>query len=175
MTSAECFAIIQEQEQKKKQQEEEKTRRKQEREEKKKQKEEEKRKKAEERAKKAEERARKAEEKERERERKKAERAQKEKEKAEKKEKAKKADGASNRVDKPSLRSRSHQENQQELEPGLDEVIEPNRCCVCFEDYVEEEDIEWVKCPCTRWLHEDCIIDTVINAAGKELLCPHCV
>ena len=116
-----------------------------------------------------EERARKAEEKEREKERKKAEKEQRKKEKAEKRGKSKNAGGGAG---KPSLRSRCGQEDQQ---PRLDDVIEPNRCCVCYEDYIQEENIEWVQCPCSRWLHEDCIIDTLVDSSGKELLCPHCV
>ena len=116
-----------------------------------------------------EERARKAEEKERERERKKAEKEQREKEKAEKRGRAKNTGGSTS---KPSLRSKSCQKDQQ---PTMDDVIEPNRCCVCYEDYVQEEDMEWVQCPCSRWLHEDCIIDTLVDSSGKEWLCPSCV
>lgn len=169
LTSVECFAIIKEQEQKKKQQEEEKMRRKKEREVKRQQKLEEKQRKAEEKAKRVEENARKAEEKLREKERRKAEKEQREREKAEQREKHNSArDGTHKRI----LRSRCGHEDQP---TRLDDVIEPNRCCVCYEDYVEEESIEWVQCPCSRWLHEECIIDTRVNSFGKELLCPHCV
>lgn len=102
----------------------------------------------------------------------KAEKEQKEREKAEKKEKGKRADGEQNVAEKlTSLRSRWHQEDQQQTKPELDKVIVSNRCCVCYEGYDEEDDIEWVQCPCSQWLHEECILDTTIDA-GKELLCP---
>ena len=170
MTSAECLAIIKEQDEKKKRLEEEKARKKLEREEKRKQREEEKQKKAQERAQKAEERARKAQEKEREKERKKAEKEQKERQKGCKQGKFKGTEDTS-KVVKQSLRSRHRPDDQQ---PSLDNVIVSNRCCVCFEDYAEEDGVEWVQCPCSRWLHEDCIINTVVNSEGKEFLCPHC-
>ena len=56
----------------------------------------------------------------------------------------------------------------------LDDVIISDRCCVCYQDYSEGEGVEWVQCPCTRWLHEDCVVDSVMDSSGKELLCPHC-
>ena len=59
------------------------------------------------------------------------------------------------------------------------DYIDPNECCICFrtfqEDEIEKSGLEWVKCACTRWLHEECI-DYKINVDlnGKELLCPFC-
>lgn len=58
-------------------------------------------------------------------------------------------------------------------------IIDPNQCCVCFrtfeDDEVEKTGLEWVKCVCNRWLHEDCI-DYATNVAtdGQDLLCPYC-
>ncbi len=169
LTSTECFAIIKEQEQKKKQKEEEKIRRKKEREEKKQQRLEEQQKKTEQKAKRVKEMARKAEEKLREKERKRVEKEQKQKEKAEQRGKPKNAESGNH---KRTLRSRCVQEDHS---TRLDDVIESNKCCVCYEEYEEEEEMEWVQCPCSRWLHEECIIETRVDTFGKELLCHHCV
>ena len=50
-----------------------------------------------------------------------------------------------------------------------------NECCVCFSAYQEdEEDDDWVQCGCSRWLHEGCITDVIIDVSGKELFCPYC-
>lgn len=175
LTSGECFAIIKEKERKKKQLEEEKEERKRLREEKKKQREEEKHQKEEEKAKRAEEKIRKAQEMEKKREEKERLKAEKEKQKAEneKQKVAKKQKG----VKELDLRKRCQQIEPEtsEKRPRLDDVIVSNRCCVCYQDYSEEEGVDWVQCPCTRWLHEDCIIDSVLDSSGKELLCPHCI
>ena len=50
--------------------------------------------------------------------------------------------------------------------PNVDE----NVCCVCFSMYLEdEEDNDWVQCACSRWLHEVCITEVIIDNNGKEL------
>ena len=41
-----------------------------------------------------------------------------------------------------------------------------NQCCVCFEMYDPLEG-DWVQCSCTRWLHEDCVLDVTKDADGK--------
>ena len=48
-----------------------------------------------------------------------------------------------------------------------------SQCCVCFEEYEEEE--EWIQCTCTRWLHRDCVIDIVQDANGPPRMCPYCL
>ncbi len=53
--------------------------------------------------------------------------------------------------------------------------VDSNVCCVCSEQYTEAEEVDWVMCPCNRWLHEDCIVDNVIDSLGKERFCPFCV
>ena len=116
-----------------------------------------------------EENIRKAEEKGREKEKKKAEKEQREKEKATLKMKSKNACSGSST--KRTLRSRSGKEDQP---TRLDDFIQLNKCCVCYDDYEEDEDVEWVQCSCSRWLHEECIIDARVDTSGKELLCPHC-
>lgn len=32
----------------------------------------------------------------------------------------------------------------------------------CYQELVDEG-VEWVQCPCSRWLREDCILDVGIN------------
>ena len=59
------------------------------------------------------------------------------------------------------------------------EDIDTNECCVCFrtftDDALEGTGLEWVKCVCGRWLHEECIsYDIATDANGEELLCPFC-
>ena len=36
-------------------------------------------------------------------------------------------------------------------------AIMSDRCCVCFQDYSEDEGVECIQCQCTWWLHEDCV------------------
>lgn len=48
------------------------------------------------------------------------------------------------------------------------------QCSICFEQYYEEDDEDWVQCGCGRWTHESCISDVVMDASGKELFCPYC-
>ena len=63
--------------------------------------------------------------------------------------------------------------------PRLDELIVANQCCVCYQAFDQDVEMEagteWVQCVCTRWPHEDCVIDCVIDDSGKEKLCPHCI
>ena len=63
--------------------------------------------------------------------------------------------------------------------PRLDTIISDDRCCACNQDFEEDVQlgagIDWVQCVYTRWLHEECVIDCIIDANGKERLCPHCI
>ena len=58
------------------------------------------------------------------------------------------------------------------------ETIDPNICCMCFgsfEDDVHDGDgARWVSCNCSRWLHEDCVEEFVVNKRGVKLFCPFC-
>lgn len=59
--------------------------------------------------------------------------------------------------------------------PSADDEIDVNRCCVCFGMYADDIGTgrEWLKCKCTRWIHEDCIDDDdVVVESGK--FCPLC-
>jgi len=68
--------------------------------------------------------------------------------------------------------------SQTSKRPRLDESDCSDRCCVCFqtfeEDIQQEAGVDWVKCSCMRWLHEDCIVDCITDSSGKERLCPYC-
>ena len=85
--------------------------------------------------------------------------------------------GPSNQGAGRTLRSRH--DGSCRKDPRLDDLIVANQCCVCFQVFDEDVEIgagtNWVQCMCTRWLHEDCILDCVIDESGKEKLCPHCV
>ena len=179
LTSAECLAIIKEKEMKKKQEKEEKEKRKRQREEKKRQREEEKRKREEEK--------RQREERKRQREEQKLKKAEQRRQKAEDRipreyEKARKA------LDQARKHGESIQGTQESVgrvgrmaakRPRLeDDTISSDKCCVCYQAFEEEIELgagtEWVQCACTRWLHEDCIVDCIIESSGKERLCQYC-
>ena len=57
--------------------------------------------------------------------------------------------------------------------------FDPNQCCVCFrkyeEDVLEETELNWIKCVCERWVHEDCVNEIIMDKNGRELICPYCV
>ena len=168
LTSAECLAIIKDKEMKKKLEQEEKERKKKEREEKKKQKQEDIAKKAEERAKRNELRARKAEEKTRKELEKKRKRA--------KSTECQEDGGSAHNVVQPKKSTRiCTNPKRARLQ---DDDISGDKCCVCFQDFEEDVElgigIEWVQCACTRWLHEDCILDCITEISGKERFCPYC-
>ena len=52
-------------------------------------------------------------------------------------------------------------------------------CCECFGTF--EDDIalgnqaEWAMCVCGKWLHEDCVSETVVDANGRLRMCSSCV
>ena len=52
------------------------------------------------------------------------------------------------------------------------EVIDPNKCCMCFvsydDDILDGAGAEWIFCKCGRWLHEDSVEDVVEDNAGDE-------
>ena len=56
-----------------------------------------------------------------------------------------------------------------------DETIFTDKCCVCYQAFQKEIELgagtEWVQCVCTYWLHEDCIVDCILDCSGKEKLC----
>ena len=192
LTSFEAWSILREKEEKKRQEEEEKEKRKLEREEKKKKREEEKRRKDEEKALRVQQRAAKRKEKEEEKARREQERAKKAQEKLQKeKEKALRAaerekrgadmerEQDSNSTPTASKRpAESSSETGRPLrkrarQPTAKDTIEDNMCCVCLGLYEEDEDTGrvWLQCPCSRWIHQDCVIP---NNSCTTKLCPIC-
>ena len=181
LTSEQCTAILQEQEEKKRKEQEEKEKRKMAREQRKIEREEAARKKAEERKakqeaakKKAEEKVRKAAEKTAERETRSSKRQNSRSQPASKKQK-------STSKETPSLSSTSEASTAMTLIETTAE-INTDECCICFRTFADDErekiglEYTWIECVCTRWLHEDCIdYDIVVGSECKELLCPYCV
>ena len=170
LTKAECIAILEEKQEKKKEKEE-KEQRKLMRELNRKKREEEQKKKAEKRAKKL---ARK----QADRERKEAEKAAKQAEK----QAAKTTGEGSTRVSqKRPASSRSdpaHDRSTRPKAPKLSspEHINPNQCCACFGLYEDDigTGVEWLQRTCTRWIHEECVDNVVRSEDGEEKLCPLC-
>jgi len=60
-----------------------------------------------------------------------------------------------------------------------DEVIDPNTCCMCFvnyeDDVLEGAGAQWIYCKCGRWVHEDCVEETVLDSHGEQRFCTFCV
>ena len=177
LTSTECLTLIKEKELKKKKEAEEKEKRKKEREGKKQIRQEQLKKKADERAKKAAERAKKTEEKAR---------------KANERVKAKKGDEGTERAEsgKPDANSESRlgEKNDGDSDSScmprpkrrrIEEEINCDECSICFgtfqEDVKLETGREWVECACGRWVHEVCVVECIVDVAGKERFCPICL
>ena len=175
LTSAECLALLQEKEEKKRKDKEEKEQRKVTRELNKKKREEEQRKKAEERAKKAAQR-------QAEKEKKELEKATKQADKLAKQVAKKSQTGSTSESRKrpATTDDPGHDRSMRQKVPKLSspEHINPNQCCACFGLF--EDDVgmgsEWLQCSCTRWIHEeDCVEDVVCGGNGEEKLCPLCL
>ena len=58
---------------------------------------------------------------------------------------------------------------------SADNEIDINRCCDCFGMYTDDIGTgqEWLRCKCTRWIHEECIDDDNVNIKSSKL-CPLC-
>jgi len=56
-----------------------------------------------------------------------------------------------------------------------DEAIDPDTCCMCFGDGVLESiGAEWINCRCGKWMHEDCVEETVMDSDGHQRFCTFC-
>jgi hypothetical protein len=139
-----------------------------EREEMKKKREDERKRKVEERAKKAEQKARQKAQKEEEQARKAEERAQR---------MGSKGKQPTRAGTKRKERDTNNDHCTKSKTPRTDaNSFNENECCVCFvtyeEDLLQESGKDWVCCACSRWLHEDCAEDCVMDSNGMERLCP---
>ena len=60
-----------------------------------------------------------------------------------------------------------------------DEAIDPDTCCMCFgryeDDVLEGVGAEWIYCRCDRWVHEDCVEETVMDSDRQQRFCTFCV
>jgi len=75
--------------------------------------------------------------------------------------------GITNTLTVTSATSKSPDYAEQDEDNG---AIDPDTCCMCFERY--EDDVlegvgaEWINCRCGRWMHEDCVKETVMDSDG---------
>ena len=191
LTSAECLAMLEEKQSQKKKDTEEKEQRKKEREEKRKQREEEAKKKVAEREEKKKQREalKKKDEEKRKRDQEKTnQKIRKAQEKATNLKGKPAKQAIASDIDWPAREACKRVADTAELpEPPASKklkvkdnsgtAVNQNQCCVCFGTF--DEDIgtgrEWVECACTRWLHEDCVEEVVVDASGLERLCPLCL
>ena len=175
LTSAECLALLEEKEERKRREKEEKEQRKLTRELNKKKREEEQKRKAEERVKKA---AKKEADKKKKEAEKVAKLAAKVAEKAARQVAHESRQDASTSRKRPIPRDGTRESTRQKA-PKLSALdhIDPNTCCACFGLY--EDDIgtgcEWLQCSCSRWIHEDCVEDVAHGENGEERICPLCL
>ena len=61
-----------------------------------------------------------------------------------------------------------------------EEEINTDQCVICFrtynDDVLDGTGEDWIECACGRWVHENCVdYDIVVDATGRERMCPHCV
>jgi len=60
-----------------------------------------------------------------------------------------------------------------------DEEINVNVSCMCFgcyeDDIREGYETEWMKCQCGRWLHVECVKDSIVDSSGRSRYCPYCI
>ena len=47
-------------------------------------------------------------------------------------------------------------------------------CSFCFGNYADDEGNDWIRCACSRWVHEKCAEDVIVDAEGLEKFCPFC-
>jgi len=59
------------------------------------------------------------------------------------------------------------------------EGIDEDMCCICFGTYTddvrEQSGRDWIKCACSRWLHEDCVEDYKVDDSGEDRFCHYCL
>jgi len=172
LTSTQCLAQLEEKRQKQLAIQE-KEQRKLDREEKKSKREQEQKRKAEEIVKKAKEKARKV-----------KEMAEKAKKAAEKERKAakraakkhqRKAGGANKNPTAEATDEPPQKKQRREVCPMNDvdsEGIDEDMCCKCFGTYTDngwkQSGRDWIKCACSRWLHEDCAEDYKVDDSGED-------
>ncbi len=47
-------------------------------------------------------------------------------------------------------------------------------CTFCYEEFCQDGK-EWLQCACSRWVHEQCLEEIVLDDQGEERFCPFCI
>lgn len=55
------------------------------------------------------------------------------------------------------------------------EAEDDYECAFCYSSYSTSDGRDWVKCACSRWVHEDCMEDVILDGEGLERFCPFCI
>ena len=59
---------------------------------------------------------------------------------------------------------------------SLDDDYECSECLGTYrEDIVIGNGAEWIECGCGQWIHEDCVVNTMIGSDGTERICSNCI
>ena len=69
--------------------------------------------------------------------------------------------GSRELLDRPGVQQEPTTEDDSECE------------CTCYGAYCQDEE-EWVRCACNRWLHERCMEEVFLDDQGQERFCPFC-
>ena len=54
------------------------------------------------------------------------------------------------------------------------EAEDDYECAFCYGNYCTDGR-DWVKCACSRWVHEDCMEEVILDDEGQERFCPFCI
>ena len=58
---------------------------------------------------------------------------------------------------------------------GSPQPLSTEHHAVCFEKYSDSDYCDQIECACGQWTYEDCAVEIVLDANGKERFCPNCV
>ena len=59
--------------------------------------------------------------------------------------------------------------------PSEAEEVEDNyECAFCYGSYCTDGR-DWLECACSRWVHEDCMEEVILDDEGRERFCPFCI
>ena len=69
-----------------------------------------------------------------------------------------------------SARKKRKVDKSEEAKEDADECV----CSFCFGKYADDQGNDWIRCACSRWVHEECAEDVIVDAEGLERFCPFC-
>ena len=72
-----------------------------------------------------------------------------------------------------SIASGSNQPSLDEGTARQDSADEDCECVFCDECYCQDGK-EWIRCACSRWVHEECVEDIHLDGDGQERFCLFC-